>query len=57
VPYAELLRLARGFPEAEVVTVDSFSHVDLDRRGGWAGAAGALRGVWRFGSWLLEAQE
>jgi acetyl esterase/lipase len=57
VPYAEFLRLARAFPQARLVSVESFRHVDLKSGGGWGGAAGALRGVWRFGSWLLEAQE
>jgi acetyl esterase/lipase len=55
VPYAEFLRLARAFPEARLITVRSFRHVDLKK--GWGGTAGALWGAWRFGSWLLGAQE
>jgi hypothetical protein len=59
VPYGELIRLHRALPEARVVTVGSFRHVDL--KGG--GPGGPLRLVsdlwdaWRFASWLLEAQE
>jgi pimeloyl-ACP methyl ester carboxylesterase len=59
VPYGELIRLHRALPEARVVTVGSFRHVDL--QGG--GPGGPLRLVsdlweaWRFASWLLEAQE
>jgi pimeloyl-ACP methyl ester carboxylesterase len=59
VPYGELIRLHRALPEARVVTVGSFRHVDL--RGGGPGGplslVSDLWDAWRFASWLLEAQE
>jgi pimeloyl-ACP methyl ester carboxylesterase len=59
VPYGEVLRLHVALPRARVVTVGSFRHVDLRSRGPAGGVAVAadLRDAWRFGSWLLEAQE
>jgi pimeloyl-ACP methyl ester carboxylesterase len=59
VPYAESLRLARGLPQARVVKVGSFRHVDFQGSGPWAWVEGAgdLWSAWRFASWLLEAQE
>lgn len=59
VPFAELLRMARGIPDVRLVTVGSFRHVDLkvSEPGGWLPAAGDLWAAWRFTSWLIEAQE
>lgn len=59
VPYAEALRLHRALPEARMVTVSSFRHVDFRSAGpgGWGAAASDLWDAWRFASWLLEAQE
>jgi pimeloyl-ACP methyl ester carboxylesterase len=59
VPFAESLRLARGLPQARVVRVGSFRHVDFQGSGpgGWIDAAGDLWSAWRFAAWLTEAQE
>jgi pimeloyl-ACP methyl ester carboxylesterase len=59
VPYGEALRLVRALPEARLVTVSSFRHVDFRTTGagGWLAAASDLWEAWRFASWLLEAQE
>jgi pimeloyl-ACP methyl ester carboxylesterase len=59
VPFAESLHLARGLPQARVVRVGSFRHVDFQGpgAGGWIEAAGDLLAAWRFASWILEAQE
>jgi pimeloyl-ACP methyl ester carboxylesterase len=59
VPHAESLRLARGLPQARVLTVGSFRHVDFrgSGPGAWVEAAGDLWSAWRFASWLVEAQE
>jgi pimeloyl-ACP methyl ester carboxylesterase len=59
VPYGELIRLHRALPDARVVTVGSFRHVDLQGGGpgGPLGLVSDLWDAWRFASWLLEAQE
>lgn len=59
VPYGELIRLHRALPEARVVPVGSFRHVDLrgPGPGGALGLASDLWAAWGFASWLLEAQE
>lgn len=56
VPFAEILRLERQLPEAKVVKISSFRHVDF-------GGVRALRAtvdllqVWRFASLVLSSQE
>ena len=59
VPYGEAVRLRRGLPEARLVTVRSFRHIDLEAAG--PGGASALIGdlwdAWTFTTWLLEPQE
>lgn len=57
VPFGEVVRLKRDLPQARVVTVGGFRHVDFDRPGSWLAAARDLRDLWRFASWLLQAQE
>ncbi len=57
VPYGEAVRLTRALPDTRLVTVGGFRHVDFRAPGGWRAAAGDLLGVWRFATWLLEAQE
>lgn len=59
VPYAEGRRLVALLPDAGLITVESFDHVDLD-----VGSPGAvltavrdLTGVWRVVGALLSAQE
>ena len=58
IPYAELLRLGESIPHAELHTLDTFSHVDLELGGprDWWDAAGDLRVVWRYVTALLNAQ-
>lgn len=55
VPYAESLRLTDALPKARLVTLERFSHVDLE--GGLAEVARDLFQTWRFTSWILSAQE
>jgi hypothetical protein len=59
VPFAESIHLARGLPEARILAVGSFRHVDFLGSGpeAWLEAAGDLATAWRFTSWLLESQE
>ena len=57
VPFAEAIRLSRGLPEARLVVVRGFRHVDFRARRDLGTALGDLRGAWRFASWLLAAQE
>jgi pimeloyl-ACP methyl ester carboxylesterase len=59
VPYGEALRLKQGLPEARLVTVRSFRHVDLEASGpgGVAALVGDLLDAWTFTTWLLEPQE
>ncbi len=55
VPYAESLRLTEALAEARLVTLERFSHVDLE--GGLGEVARDLFQTWRFTSWILSAQE
>lgn len=55
VPYAESLRLVEALPGARLVTLERFSHVDLE--GGVAEVARDLFQTWRFTSWILSSQE
>jgi hypothetical protein len=59
VPYGELIRLHRALPDARIITVGSFRHVDLWSQGpgGALSLAADLWDVWRFASGLLAAQE
>ncbi|MGH2692253.1 MAG: hypothetical protein ACRDHM_07085 [Actinomycetota bacterium] len=59
VPYGELVRLHGALPEARVVTVSSFRHVDpsTSAPGGWTALVADAWDAWRFTSWILEAQE
>jgi acetyl esterase/lipase len=57
VPFAEAIRLSRGLPEARLVVVRGFRHVDFAARRDLGTALGDLWGAWRFASWLLAAQE
>ena len=55
VPYAESLRLVEALPDARLVTLDRFSHVDVE--GGLSEVARDLIQAWRFTSWILSPQE
>lgn len=59
VPYGELMRLHAELPEARLVTVTSFRHVDPtgSAPGGWASLVADAWDAWRFTAWILEAQE
>lgn len=59
VPYGELVRLHRSLPEARLVTVSSFRHVDPtgSASGGWLSLVADAWDAWRFTAWILEAQE
>lgn len=57
VPAAELRRLDRAFPEAEVMTVRSFDHVDLTTDDGLVPVATDLLVAWSFMRAALRAQE
>ncbi len=59
VPYGELVRLRKALPEARVVTVSSFRHVDpsTDAPGGWTALVADAWDAWAFTSWILGAQE
>jgi len=55
VPYAELIRLEAGMPQAEVSTVRLFRHVDFDPSSpsGWWTLAPDLWKVWHLTTWIL----
>jgi hypothetical protein len=59
VPFGEAVRLVEALPEARLVEVRAFRHVDL--RGGSVGevlgAIGDLLRAWRFATWVVGAQE
>jgi fermentation-respiration switch protein FrsA (DUF1100 family) len=57
VPFAEAIRLSRALPEAELVVVRGFQHVDFSSAGGAGRAMGDLFAAWRFATWLIGAQE
>lgn len=57
VPYAELLRLERILPHSRTLTVDSFSHVDLDVDGEPGALVGDVATAWSFLRRVLAAQE
>ncbi|MBW3578647.1 MAG: alpha/beta hydrolase [Actinobacteria bacterium] len=59
VPFGELLRLGAAVPRAELITVDSFDHVDIDLAspGGWFAAVDDLWSAWRFATAILNSQE
>lgn len=59
VPYAELLRLGQAIPHARLLTVDSFTHADLEPTspGAWLAALDDLWTVWNFTSRGLRWQE
>jgi hypothetical protein len=57
VPFAEAVRLSRALPEAELVVVRGFRHVDFSSAGGASRALGDLLAAWRFATWLIGAQE
>jgi pimeloyl-ACP methyl ester carboxylesterase len=57
VPFAEAVRLTRAMPEARLIVVRGFRHVDFSSAGGASRAIGDLMGAWRFATWLLAAQE
>lgn len=54
-PYGEAVRLKAALPDARLVTVSLFEHVDVD--GLSPRALPDLIRTWRFTSWVLEAQE
>ncbi|HVM13355.1 MAG TPA: alpha/beta hydrolase [Egibacteraceae bacterium] len=56
VPHAEALRLKRDRPDARLLTVELFTHVDFEGVG-LLQAAPDLWRVWRFTGWVLAAQE
>lgn len=56
VPVAEALRLRRDRPDARLLRVELFDHVDFTG-GGLAQAAPDLWRTWRFTAWVLAAQE
>ncbi len=53
-PWTEAVLLERALPQARLVTLDHFFHVDPPGIGGWL--ADGPR-AWRFVSWILDAQE
>ncbi len=59
VPYGEVVRLRAALPEARVVTVSSFRHVDpsTSSSGGWPSLVADAWDAWHFTSWILSAQE
>jgi acetyl esterase/lipase len=57
VPAAELRRLDAAFPEAEVMTVRSFDHVDLSTDDGLVPLVTDLLTAWSFMKAVLRAQE
>ncbi|MDP3968835.1 MAG: hypothetical protein Q8Q02_11190 [Nocardioides sp.] len=57
VPAAELLRLAGAFPEAKVMTVRSFDHVDLSTDDGLVPLVTDLLAAGSFMQAVLRAQE
>jgi acetyl esterase/lipase len=57
VPAAELRRLDNAFPEAEVMTVRSFDHVDLSTDDGLVPLVTDLLTAWSFMQAVLRAQE
>lgn len=57
VPYAELLRLRAGLPDARTLTVRSFQHVDLQAGGSRTALVQDVVTTWRFTSAILAAQE
>lgn len=57
VPAAELRRLANALPEAEVMTVRSFNHVDLSTDHGLVPLIDDLLTAWSFMQAVLRAQE
>lgn len=56
VPSAEALRLQADRPDARVLTVELFDHVDFTGTGLLAAAPDLWR-TWRFTTWVLAAQE
>ncbi|MGY1718729.1 hypothetical protein ACI8AG_06760 [Blastococcus sp. SYSU DS0552] len=57
VPVAELVRLQRAFPEAEVAAVRSFEHVDLATDADLGALLSDLVTAWGFMQGVLRAQE
>ncbi len=59
VPYGELIRLRSALPEARVVTVSSFRHVDptASSPGGWGALLADSWDAWTFTAWILGVQE
>lgn len=55
-PYAEALRLRAALPDARVLLVELFEHIDFEARS-LLGALPPLFHTWRFASWVLAAQE
>jgi acetyl esterase/lipase len=55
VPYAELIRLEAGMPQAEASTVRLFRHVDFDPASpsGWWSLTPDMWKVWHFTTWIL----
>lgn len=59
VPYTEALRLSRAFPDARLLTLRSFQHVDptADDLVGWLTAPRDAVRATRFVGWVLSAGE
>lgn len=59
VPYGEALRFAAHHRDAELLTLTSFGHVDIDATSPreWLDAVGDLRRVWRFAQRVLAPHE
>lgn len=59
VPYGELGRLGAALPHAQLITVDSFDHIDLELTspGGWLRATDDLWNAWRFATTVLDRQD
>jgi len=57
VPAAELRRLHKAFPEAEVMAVRTFDHVDLSTDDGLVPLVTDLLTAWSFMRAVLRAQE
>lgn len=56
VPFVESQRLVDAFPEARVLTVELFRHIDY-QTGDTVRALPDLWRTWRFAGWVLAAQE
>lgn len=55
IPFAELLRLGRQLPQAQLLVLENFGHVDPEEDGRWRDTIGDVRTAWRFAHAVLQA--